>query len=205
MKILLTGFEPFGAVRVNPSAKIVEELAARASSAQRVNLVTKILPTEFAAAGNQIRRLIRTIRPSAVVCLGVAAARKSICLERVALNLDDEPLPDNAGAVRQDRRIVRSGPVAYWSTLPLQEMCKALKERGISAVISNHAGAYVCNHVFYSARHEMERTGSRAPCGLIHVPALKTKGRVSGTAGMPLAKMVAAVECCLEVLRTRGA
>jgi pyroglutamyl-peptidase len=201
LKILLTGFEPFGTVRVNPSEQIVRKISAAAPSRDKQHLFLEVLPAEYRLAEKKIRRLIRTIRPEAVVCLGVAAARDAICLERVALNLDDGEFADNAGQVRSGRMIVRGGPVAYWSTLPLGRMQKALKRRGIRATLSNHAGTYVCNHVFYAARHEIERTRNHARCGLIHVPGLRKRGKDSKPRGMALGRMVAAVECCLRVLR----
>ncbi len=208
MKILLTGFEPFGRLRTNPSEQIVRKIAARPRSAKN-ELVAEILPTEFGAAEKKIRRLIRVHRPAAVVCLGVAATRETICLERIALNIDDELSADNAGVVRQGRAIAARGPLAYTSTLPLGRMLRLLQRNGIPAKISNHAGTYVCNHVFYAARHEMERLGERAPCGLIHVPVVRKKTKSSREQrseqrskkpGMTLSEMVAAVEICIGLL-----
>jgi pyroglutamyl-peptidase len=205
MKILLTGFEPFGRLRSNPSEQIVRRIAARPHSSKD-DLVAEILPTEFSAAEKKIRRLIGRHRPAAVLCVGVAASRETICLERIALNLDDDPFPDNAGAVRQGRAIAPGGPLAYASTLPLAKMRKVLERDGIPAKISNHAGTYVCNHVFYAARHEVERLGSSAPCGLIHVPAVRkrtknSKQHGSKKPGTTLSVLVAAVERCIEVLK----
>jgi len=201
MKILLTGFEPFARVRVNPSQKIVEALAQDRRPPRAAELIVEVLPTEFRAAGRRIRALLRHVRPDAVVCLGVAASRTAISLERVALNLDDDALPDNAGLRLGGRPIARHGPPAYWSTLPLARLHKALQARGIPSAISNHAGTFVCNHVFYLARHEVERLGNRAPCGFIHVPALSRKG---GKSGLPLNRMTEAITCCLGVLAGRN-
>ena len=201
MKILLTGFEPYGAVEINPSEQIVRRIAARARVRRNDDLVTEILPTQFITAGKRIRQLIRKFLPAAVLCLGVAPSRDKISLERVALNLDDDALPDNAGRVRAGRRIVPRGPVAYWSTLPLERIRKRIEKRGIPVSYSNHAGTYLCNHVFYVARHETERMGSRARCGFLHVPPLRQRGKNRKPRGMTLSKMVQAVECCLAVLR----
>ena len=203
MRILLTGFEPFGKVKINPSEQIVDSIAMRDRNLRGADLVTDILPTEFRAAGNKIRRLIRSVHPSAVVCLGVAASRNAISLERVALNLDDEASPDNAGTVRIGWPIARHAPAAYWSTLPIEHMCAALGKRGIPVNISNHAGTYVCNHVFYVARHELEIMGRRTPCGLIHVPGVRKRGNSSKGPALALGEMVTAVESCLEILRKR--
>jgi pyroglutamyl-peptidase len=207
MKILLTGFEPFGPVRVNPSEQIVRRIAAQVQARGDPDLLAEVLPTEFTAAEKRIRQLIRRVRPEAVLCLGVAPQRDKISLERVALNLDDDALPDNAGRRRAGHRIVPRGPAAYWSTLPLERFRKQLERRNIPVSYSNHAGTYLCNHVFYVARHEIERLGNRAPCGFVHVPpALKQVRKRSKAAkprGIPLSTMVEAVECCLAVLRKR--
>ncbi|MBI3894640.1 MAG: pyroglutamyl-peptidase I [Acidobacteria bacterium] len=202
MTILVTGFGPFGRWKVNPSERVVQALAKQAHLRGEGDLVTEILPTEYVRAGKRIRQLLRRIRPGAVVCLGVAFARRAISLERIALNLDDDPLPDNAGQIRSGCLIVRGGAAAYWSTLPLEQLRRALVKRGIPVTVSNHAGAYLCNHVFYLARHEMELLGNHAPCGFIHVPGLRSRRGTSKT--IPLNQMVEAIECCLQVLRRRS-
>ncbi|MBI1956809.1 MAG: hypothetical protein HYS38_10480 [Acidobacteria bacterium] len=199
MKILLTGFEPYRRLHVNPSEQVVRALAKQEQLRGDADLVTEILPTEYVRAGKRIRQLIRRIRPGVVLCLGVAPARRAISLERVALNLDDDPLPDNAGQIRSGRPIVRGGPAAYWSTLPLERLRRVLEKHGIPVMVSNHAGTYLCNHVFYLARREMEPWGDRAPCGFIHLPG--PRPRREKTNAIPLHKMVEAIECCLQVLR----
>lgn len=205
MKILLTGFEVYGPVRVNPSERIVQRIGQALAEAARGNgsadLHAEVLPTEFVAADRRLRRLIREFCPEAVLCLGVAPRREKISLERVALNLDDDSLADNAGRSRSGRRIVPNGPPAYWSTLPLERIHRQLERRGIPVSYSNHAGTYLCNHVFYVARHEIERMGNGAPCGFVHVPPLQT--RAEKARGLSLDTMVEAVECCLAVLRNK--
>jgi pyroglutamyl-peptidase len=203
MRILLTGFEPFGKLETNPSQHIVDRLAsAGPDSRGTMDLVTEVLPTAYAAAGERIRTLIRGIQPGAVICLGVAVRADALHLERVALNLDDAEAPDNAGDARAGQRIISSGPVGYWSTLPLAEMFLALQAREIPVRISNHAGTYVCNHVFYTARHEVERLGSDAPCGLVHVPLMQEQAATEEDLkrSLPLETMVEAVSCCLAVV-----
>ena len=196
MKILLTGFTPFGKVRVNPSEQVVRRLAESERRNGRIQLVTDVLPVEYRAATRRIRRLIRRERPDAILCTGVAPSRKAISLERVALNLDDDPQRDNAGEVRRGWEIAPGGPAAYWSTLPLDALQRALKRRGIVVNLSNHAGAFLCNHVFYVARHEVTRMRRRIPCGFLHVPPMRGSRR----RGMALGRMVQAVECSLDVL-----
>jgi pyroglutamyl-peptidase len=200
MKVLLTGFGPFPGVDSNPSELVALELGARPGL--RHEVLAEVLPVEYEAAGARVRELITAHEPDAVVCLGTAAKRVEINLERVALNLDDAAIPDNAGRHLVGEPIVEDGPAAYWSTLPLDRMREALASLKVPAVISNHAGAYVCNHVFYSARHQIELTRLPAPCGLIHLPlpAELLPGEERSESTLPMATLVDAVERCLGVL-----
>lgn len=202
MTILVTGFEPFDGLAVNPSGAIVEALAQMPPGRHAVELVTEILPTEFRAAGDRIVSLIRELRPQAVVSVGLAASTSAIRLERHALNLNDSLRPDNGGDLATGRLIDPDGPIGYWSTLPLDAMLTALKARDIPSIITNHAGAYVCNHVFYTARREIERLGWAIPSGFIHVPLMTEQAVTPPAPGasLPLATMVDAIECCLSVL-----
>jgi len=202
MRVLVTGFEPFDGRDVNPSQLIVESLARSSSIPPVVELVTDVLPCEFGAAGERTVTLIRELRPDAVLSVGLGASAAAIRLERHALNLNDSVRPDNGGDLATGRPIDPDGPIGYWSTLPLDAMLTALKSCDIPAVISNHAGAYVCNHIFYTARREIERLGRNVGCGFVHVPLLTEQAASlpPGAASLPLATMVQAVECCLHVL-----
>lgn len=202
LSILLTGFNRFGNLDANPSQEIVDRLAQRARRGKATNLRAEVLPTEYQAAGARMRALIRSERPAVVVSLGLAAGAESIRLERVALNLDDSPSPDNTGVIATGQLIVPEGPVAYRSTLPLEELEQALRARDIPVRISNYAGAFVCNHVFYVARHEIEQLGLDARCGFIHLPLMAEQlgTAEAGLPSLPLAVLIEAVECCLELL-----
>jgi pyroglutamyl-peptidase len=202
VKVLLTGFGPFPGIATNPSATVVEHLAASSAERSDVEIVTSILATEYARAGNSIRELISRVGPDAVICIGTAAKRTEINLERVALNLDDAAIPDNAGTIIQGKLIAPEGPVAYWSTLPLDRIHAGLRDRGIPATMSNHAGTYVCNHTFYVARHEIERTNRRVRCGLIHIPlaAEVTMAEDASAFALPVALLTEAIEICVAVL-----
>jgi pyroglutamyl-peptidase len=140
-----------------------------------------------------------------VVSLGLAASAAAVRLERHALNLNDALRPDNAGDLASGRPIDPNGPIGYWSTLPIDAMLHALKERNIPSAITNHAGAYVCNHVMYTARHEIERQGSGIPSGFIHLPLMAEQDAtpLPGGTKLPLQTMVDAIECCLGVLDGR--
>lgn len=203
MRLLLTGFESFGEVATNPAQLIVEALAAD-HAVERFGkslYTTAILPVEFAAAGQRVAALIEAIQPDVILMLGVAAGRAAISLERIALNLDDSPArPDNAGATPDGAPIEPGGPLALAATLPLVELRAALTAAGIPVAISNHAGAYVCNHVFYVALRTVARLGLPARCGFIHVP-LPAELREAGAGPAPsLAELVTGVRYCTRYL-----
>lgn len=197
MTILLTGFMAFEGVDINPSQKIVAEVHGMGAS----DIHVEILPVVFAEAGARIRTLIRTMNPSAVLSLGVATGCKAINLERFALNINDAKIPDNAGQQADGQAIVPDGVNAYRSTLPLAQMHTALTYREIPVTYSNHAGAYVCNHVFYCARDEIERLDLNIPCGFIHIPMMREINHPNTENGLPFQTMLDAILCCLDVLR----
>ncbi len=166
-RVLITGFGPFGGVTKNPSSAIAEALDGRRLGGSEV--AGKILPVDFAAAPRELRRAIRETEPVMVVCLGVAASRSKITPERVAVNLQDAPIPDNAGFQPVDSPILKNGAAAYFSTLPIKNIVAHLAERGAPVAISDSAGQFVCNHVFYHLMRVLRRT-PQARGGFIHVP-----------------------------------
>ncbi len=192
MPILVTGFTPFGGAQINPSQQIIEHLAQH-----RPDIHARVLPTEYHASAEMLVKAIDDAQPDAVIMIGVAETRSTISLERIAINVDDAAIPDNAGLLKDGQPIDPDGAAAYWSTLPLDAMRDAVQMRGIPVSISNHAGTYVCNHVFYTARRMLEHTGRNIPCGFIHVPALIE----TAPTGMPLAQMIEAIEACIGVLK----
>jgi len=167
--VLVTGFEPFGGDTVNPSAEIARQLHGTVIAGHAVT--GALLPCVFGAAQKELRRLLDRVRPGLVLCLGQAGGRAEITPERVAINVDDARIPDNAGRQPVDRPVVRGGPAAYWSTLPIKAIVAELRARDIPAAVSQTAGTYLCNHVFYGLQHALRRrTGVRG--GFIHVPWL---------------------------------
>jgi pyroglutamyl-peptidase len=201
MRVLLTGFGPFPGVPANPSEMIAAELGARPRPHDGIELVTSALPVEYEAAGARIHELVSSVEPDAVLCLGVAAGRAAINLERFALNFDDAPIPDNDGRLLQGTAIVPDGPAAYQSTLPLDRMHAALVALDVPSTMSNHAGTYICNHTFYAARHHIETLGHHAPCGLIHIPLpLELVGNQAPVRALSLVTIAASIEACLQVL-----
>ena len=172
--ILVTGFEPFEGETINPSGEIVRQLHGSVVAGHRVT--GALLPCVFGAAVRELRRQIRAVKPTLVVCLGQAGGRAEITPERVAINVDDARIADNAGWQPVDRPVVRGGPAAYWSTLPIKAIVTALRRRGYPAAVSQTAGTFVCNHVFYGLMHELRgKFGVRG--GFIHVPFLPEQAR----------------------------
>lgn len=195
MTILLTGFEPFGSVTVNPSQQIVEHFAQQ----QNMSVVTGVLPVVYDVAADQLIELIEQHNPQAIIMLGVAQRRDAINLERVALNIEDASIADNAGFKAQGKRIIEDAPVGYWSTLPLETMYDALRDAEIPVKYSNHAGAYLCNHVFYHAVHHITSKNLETPVGFIHIPAHGDK-----PPNMPLAEMIRAIDICIQVVASQS-
>jgi pyroglutamyl-peptidase len=202
--VLLTGFEAFDGQRVNPSALAVRELGGKLIAGRRV--VAEVLPVTFGAAPLALLRALRAVRPELVICVGQAGGRGEISVERVAINVDDAPIADNAGAQPIDRRIAARGPAAYWSTLPIKAVVAALAERGVPASVSSTAGTFVCNHVFYSLMHALERRPRELPGargGFIHVPLIPEQAK-KREPSMPLAQIIDALEIAIATsLATR--
>ena len=192
--VLVTGFEPFGGDARNPSQEIARALHGREFSGRRV--VGAVLPCVFGQSIAMIRQLLRVHRPELVICFGLAGGRREITPERVAINIDDARIPDNAGAQPIDARIVRGGPAAYWSTLPIKSIVAALRERGIPAAVSQTAGTFVCNHVFYGLMHAL-RWQRAVRGGFIHVPAAAEQAR-AGEPGLPLGEILRGAELAVE-------
>jgi pyroglutamyl-peptidase len=196
--VLVTGFEPFGGEPRNPSQEIARALDGRIIAGRRV--VGAVLPCVFGAANRELARLLRLHRPSLVVCVGQAGGRAEITPERIAINVDDARIADNADAQPLDRPIVRGGPAAYWSTLPIKAIVRELKRRGMPAAVSQTAGTFVCNHVFYGLMRALRRRrGVRG--GFIHVPFLPGQA-TRGQPSLPLATMTEAIALAIQVALT---
>ncbi len=185
--VLVTGFEPFGEERTNPSMAIAQAMDGRELAGHRV--VGVVLPVVFGESRRQLDALLRKLQPALVVCLGVAGNRQAITPERVAINLDDARVPDNAGQQPLDKPVVRGGPVAYWSTLPVKPMVAAMEATGVPVKLSETAGTYVCNHVFYGLMHRLQqRRGVRG--GFVHVPRVRR--------GLSVMRMTQALVAAIE-------
>lgn len=165
--VLLTGFAPFGGERSNPSWDAVRTLEGDVVAGHRV--AVRCLPVEFGASIAALREAIDELAPSLVLCVGQAGGRAQISLERVAINVDDARIPDNAGQQPVDEAIATAGPAAYFTRLPIKAMLVALRNAGIPAEISQTAGTFVCNHVFYGLMHAL-RNVPAVRGGFVHIP-----------------------------------
>jgi pyroglutamyl-peptidase len=177
--VLVTGFDPFGGAAVNPSWMAAQALHGRLVAGHR--LIGALLPTVFGDSLAHLRELLHRHRPALVVCTGQAAGRAALSLERIAINVNDARIADNAGARPVDTPVIAGGPAAYFTSLPIKAMIASLIDAGVNAEVSQTAGTFVCNHVFYglmhelASRHELGHTRG----GLIHVPWLPSQGQPS--------------------------
>jgi pyroglutamyl-peptidase len=205
--ILLTGFEPFDGDSVNPSGEVAKQLDGRVIGDCVVRSV--ILPVQHEAARAVVAPLLEAPGLVAVVHLGLAGGRARISLERVAVNVMDYSRPDAHGQVLRDVACVEGGPAAYFSTLPLREILAALTAEGIPAAISNTAGTYLCNDIFYTTLQGLAQRSSPLSAGFLHLPfapSMVTAHNLEEPS-MDLATMTRAIELLLRFicLRRRGA
>jgi pyroglutamyl-peptidase len=174
--VLLTGFDAFGGDAINPSWLAVRALHGRQMAGHAV--VAAQLPTVFGEALRELHVLLVKHQPALVICVGQAGGRSALSLERIAINVDDAPIPDNAGAQPIDVPVAPGAPAAYFSTLPIKAMLAALQREGLPAEVSQTAGTFVCNHVFYGLMHTIaanpELRHTRG--GFVHVPWLPEQG-----------------------------
>ena len=201
MKALVTGFEPFGGDSVNPALEALGRLPSRLGA---LEVVTRVLPAVFGQALDALETAVAATDPDIVLCVGLAGGRAALSLERVAINIDDARIPDNAGRQPIDRPVVAKGPAAYFATLPIKAAVAALREAGLPAIVSNTAGTFVCNHVFYGLLHfaRTRRPGLRG--GFLHVPYLPEQAaHADGAPSMALEDITRGIEIVLRVAASR--
>jgi pyroglutamyl-peptidase len=166
--VLVTGFDAFCGERINPSWQVCEQLP---KEIEGLRVETVYVPCEFGRAIEVVAKAIERTHPSLVICLGQAGGRAHLSVERVAINVKDARLEDNAGMKPVDEPVVPDGPPAYFSTLPIKAIVQAMHAAGVPAEVSNSAGTYVCNHLMYGVLHHLyAKSPSRARAGFIHVP-----------------------------------
>ncbi|MEU8515942.1 pyroglutamyl-peptidase I [Kitasatospora sp. NPDC048722] len=202
-RVLLTGFEPFDGADVNPSWEVARLVADQPPEGLLVTAVR--LSCVFGRAAEELRAAVGECAPDLVVCLGQAAGRPDVTVERVALNVDDARIPDNAGARPVDAPVVPGGPAAYFATLPVKACVAAVRAAGLPASLSHTAGTFVCNHVFYALMHLLatERPGVRG--GFVHIPALPEQVLDRAQPSLPADAVAHALRALLTAAATTSA
>lgn len=195
MKILFTGFEPFGGEAVNASYEAVRRLPDRIEGVQ---VIKAQLPTAFIQCVPVLEELLKTEQPDVVVCVGQAAGRAEITPEKVAINCADARIPDNAGMQPVDEALVPHGETAYFSTLPVRSIAKKIFDAGIPAKVSYTAGTFVCNCVMYHALRIAKEQYPSMRAGFIHVPLTTEQAAQKQTPSLPLDTIVRALAIAAE-------
>lgn len=197
--ILLTGFEPFAGNTLNSSWEAVRALAGQRIGHEHV-VVSELLPCAFDDSLQQLSQLIDLHQPEIVMAVGQAGGRSAFSVERVAINLQDAAIPDNAGQQPVDQSILEDGPAAYFSTLPIKAIVARLREHGIPAELSQSAGTYVCNTVFYGLMHAATNLQRPVRAGFVHIPLLPAQAvSKAGAPSMAEAIIVEGLRLALSV------
>ena len=183
MKILVTGFDPFGGDKINPAYEAVKLIPAKVAGAE---IIKEEVPTVFGKCGDVLENLVEKYKPDAVLCVGQAGGRSVMSIEKLAVNLAEARIPDNEKQQPSDEAIVEGGPLAYFSKLPVKAIVKTIKEQGIPSSISYTAGTYVCNYIMYRLLHLIDSKYPTMRGGFIHVPFVSAQvlDRPEGTPSM---------------------
>ena len=199
MKILITGFEPFGGETINPAWEAVKRLPDAVAGAQ---LIKMEVPTVFSRCGPAVEAAIKAHRPDAVLCVGQAGGRACVTVERVAINLSDAAIPDNAGESPVDIPIRPDGPAAYFATLPVKAIVRHIRAHGLPCQLSYTAGTYVCNCLMYQVLHLAAVQYPQLRAGFIHVPFTEQQAvdKPCSTPSASLAAITKALELACEAI-----
>jgi len=171
--VLVTGFDPFENEPINPSWEAVRTLDGQGIAG--ADIVARQLPTLFGESNKVLGKLLQTLKPDVVIAVGQAGGRAEMAIERIAINVDDARIADNAGKQPIDIAIASDGPAAYFSTLPIKTIVRELRAGGVPASVSQTAGTFVCNHVFYGLMHAIARHKLPTRGGFIHIPYLPSQ------------------------------
>lgn len=195
MKIIVTGFDPFGGEKINPSIECVKALP----EIEGVELIRLELPTVFKESAKRLNEVINDVKPDAVLSVGQAGGRAGITMERIAINVDDARIPDNISQQPIDEAIQLDGEAAYFTTLPIKRIVKAIREAGILAEVSNSAGTFVCNHIMYQALFAATKADKPFKAGFMHIPFIPEQ--TTDKPSLPLEESTKAVQIAIETIR----
>lgn len=197
MKVLVTGFDPFGGESINPALEAVKKLPAQIGEAE---VITLEIPTVFNKSLEKIEEAIEQYNPDIVISIGQAGGRFGITPERVAINVDDARICDNEGKQPVDISVFQDGENAYFTNLPIKVMVQEMIRAGIPASVSNTAGTFVCNHVMYGILYMINKKYPHIRGGFIHVPYIPAQ--VTTKPNMPsmaLEDIAKGLEICVKV------
>ena len=195
MKIIVTGFDPFGGEKINPSIECVKALP----DIEGVELIRLELPTVFKESAKRLNEVINDVKADAVLSVGQAGGRLGITMERIAINVDDARIPDNISQQPIDEAIQLDGEAAYFTTLPIKRIVKAIREAGISAEVSNSAGTFVCNHIMYQALFAATKAEKTFKAGFMHIPFIPEQ--TTDKPFLPLEESTKALQIAIETIR----
>ena len=195
MKIIVTGFDPFGGEKINPSIECVKALP----EIEGVELIRLELPTVFKESAKRLNEVINDVKPDAVLSVGQAGGRAGITMERIAINVDDARIPDNICQQPIDEAIQLDGEAAYFTTLSIKRIVKAIREAGISAEVSNSAGTFVCNHIMYQALFAATKADKPFKAGFMHIPFIPEQ--TTDKPSLPLEESTKALQIAIETIR----
>ena len=199
--VLVTGFGPFGGEPINPALEAIKLLEGRVIGGCRI--VTRELPVTRFESIEVLVQHIRDTNPALVLAVGQAGGRLEITPERIAINVDDFRIPDNGGFQPIDEPVVAGAPAAYWSTLPIKAMVVAMRKAGIPASVSNSAGTFVCNHLFFGLMDHLAQYGGKIRGGFAHIPYLPEQAaRVGSQPSMSVETIVKGLEAALSAAIT---
>ena len=195
MKVLVTGFDPFGGEPINPAWEAVKAMKDTIAGAEIVKMQ---IPTVVGKSIEKIHQKMKELQPDLVISVGQAGGRFGVAPERVAINVTDARIPDNEGNQPIDEPIFPDGPAAYFSNLPVKAMVQAIKDAGYPSVLSNSAGTYICNHVMYGILYYIEKEFPNVRGGFIHVPYAPSQVvNKPSTPSMALADITASLEAAV--------
>ncbi len=199
MKILVTGFDPFGGEKVNPAFEAVKLLPNNIAGAE---VITIEIPTVYSKSGEAVEKGIKQYKPDVVLCVGQAGGRSTITVEKVAINLAEARIKDNEGNQPINEPLRTDGENAYFATIPVKAMVNNIRKHGIPANISYTAGTFVCNDVMYNLLYMIDKKYPEIKGGFIHVPFAPEQvvDRVDGTASMTIEMIAKALEYAIEAI-----
>lgn len=199
MKLLLTGFDPFGGEQINPAWEAVKRVSDQVGDVEVVKLM---VPTVFYKSIDTVAAAIEKEKPDAVLCIGQAGGRFDLNPERVAININDARIPDNEGNQPLDGPVFADGETAYFATLPIKAMAEEIRKAGVPASVSNTAGTYVCNHLMYGVLYTLANKYPDVRGGFMHVPFITSQviNRKPIAPSLSLEQIVTGIEAAVKAI-----